>query len=934
MSVPRLLRITPEWAVKSANGRTVVWHLMALVFVLAIGLWPGGALAQSEELKTVFGKARTQFGAGRFKEALPYFHEALRLAEGESGTESLITAYVLNVLGEIYREMGLYAEAEPTYKRAIKIRTNNAWAKNENLGLSIANLAALYRVQGRYDEAEPLYKRALGIVKDAGGPDHPQVVRCLNDLGLIYAAQGREGEAEPLYKRAIAIDEEAGRTEKRNFAASLHNLAGLYRRTGRYAKAETLYKRSGSIVEKALGTEHHIFGVSIGMLAVLYARQERYAEAEALKKRSLEILEQALGPEHRRIGMGLADLGNLYMAQDRPADAEPLYRRSLAALEKAVGKGFPLIAWDLNQLALIYHKQNRHAEALEHVRRANTVLRTRWSRSGIKASGGNLSEQKKSRKTFVNHVRIAHKASERDVSKRLSFVAEAFEAGQIAKATSTGAAIARMAARFGAGDDALARVVRERQDAQAEWERLDQLLVKTASLPPEKRSMELDDVRDEVEAAAEKLKKISFALDREFPEYAELTAAQPISLPDVQSLLAEDEALMNYVPGTEETFVFVVRRDRAALHHVDLSAEDLIGAVAELRSGLDPSGVASLADVPSFDTTRAFQLYEKLFAPAESMLEGVRHVFVVPDGALQSLPLGVLVTAEPQGELTDFSGYRQVPWLVRKYALSTLPSVSSLRALRKFAKTAKAKLPFIGFGDPVLEGKPGRSRGIALASLFRGGVVDTAAVRQLPPLPETAGELKAMAAILKADENRIYLREAATESAVKSMNLSDSRVIAFATHGLVGGELKGTAEPALVLTPPEDGTKKDDGLLTASEVATLKLNADLVVLSACNTAAPDGSPEAEGLSGLAKAFFYAGSRALLVSHWPVISDAAVKLTTGMFEELAANQTTRRSEALRRSMLALMENQEKPHYAHPMFWAPFVVVGEGGAYGLK
>ena len=144
----------------------------------------------------------------------------------------------------------------------------------------------------------------------------------------------------------------------------------------------------------------------------------------------------------------------------------------------------------------------------------------------------------------------------------------------------------------------------------------------------------------------------------------------------------------------------------------------------------------------------------------------------------------------------------------------------------------------------------------------------------------------------------------------------------------MAGELTGLSEPALVLTPPAKGTEQDDGLLTASEVAQLKLDADLVILSACNTAAADGTPGAEGLSGLAKAFFYAGARTLLVSHWAVASEAAVALTTGMLEELADQPRIGRAEALRRSMLSLMANEEKDHFAHPMFWAPFVVVGEG------
>jgi CHAT domain-containing protein len=318
----------------------------------------------------------------------------------------------------------------------------------------------------------------------------------------------------------------------------------------------------------------------------------------------------------------------------------------------------------------------------------------------------------------------------------------------------------------------------------------------------------------------------------------------------------------------------------------------------------------------------------------ESLFEGVRHVFVVPDAGLQSLPLGVLVTKEEQGPFTDFTGYRHVEWLAKKFALTTLPSVSSLRALRTYAKRTRASHPFIGVGDPVLKGHPSEARSI-LASLFTSrGVADVNAVRQLPALPETSDELNEIAKSLGAGSSSLFLRERANEQVIKGTDLSNAKVLAFATHGLVTGDLKGLAEPALALTPPEKGSELDDGLLTASEVAKLKLNADLVVLSACNTASPDGTPGAEALSGLAKAFFYAGSRALLVSHWPVMSDAAVKLTTGMLHYRAKNPTAGRAEALRRSMLALMNNEEKPHYAHPLFWAPFVVVGEGGTYAAN
>ena len=156
--------------------------------------------------------------------------------------------------------------------------------------------------------------------------------------------------------------------------------------------------------------------------------------------------------------------------------------------------------------------------------------------------------------------------------------------------------------------------------------------------------------------------------------------------------------------------------------------------------------------------------------------------------------------------------------------------------------------------------------------------------------------------------------------------LRQYHIVHFATHGAMAGELNGSVEPGLILTPPDSASEADDGYLSASEVAALKLDADWVVLSACNTAAGNAA-SAEAFSGLARAFIYAQARALLVSHWAVDSNATVKLITAAMREIARDKTVGRAEALRRAMLALIDRGD-PQEAHPAFWAPFIVVGEG------
>ena len=206
-------------------------------------------------------------------------------------------------------------------------------------------------------------------------------------------------------------------------------------------------------------------------------------------------------------------------------------------------------------------------------------------------------------------------------------------------------------------------------------------------------------------------------------------------------------------------------------------------------------------------------------------------------------------------------------------------------------------------------------------------------------MPETTDELCAVGRSLSASDEDIFLGARATEATIKSLSdtgrLKRYRVVHFATHGLLANETEqvaeGLLEPALLLTPPDKPSDNDDGLLTASEVAQLKLDADWVIMSACNTASGD-KPEAEALSGFARAFFYAGARSMLVSHWYVNSDAAVALTTGAFKALEvaarAGKPIGRAEALRRSVIATMENKTISLAAHPSSSAPFVLVGEG------
>jgi CHAT domain-containing protein len=567
---------------------------------------------------------------------------------------------------------------------------------------------------------------------------------------------------------------------------------------------------------------------------------------------------------------------------------------------------YPKLALELNRESMIFYK-NRMVNSSHIVKLKRRLV----------PDGHDI---------FIEHLKMLRLVLNTEETESFKYYAESFEVAQLAQSISTADGLMKMAIRFASGQNKLAVKIRAMQDAQNAWRSYDNQLLKTLNKLKNEESGEKEKrLRHQLEILEERIKFLSKAVFTAFPQFAALTSSQPTSLADIQALLGPDEAMISYVSGYDITSVFALRHDQVEAKVIKLGAEELEGAVGTLRRGLD---LKNLSRPPSYDTKKAFALYQKIFEPIEPLLEGARHVFVVPDGALTGLPLGVLVTEPTDVDDKDPASYRKVPWLARKYAMSTLPSVSSLKALRAFTKRAQASRPFLGIGDPELEGETGTARGIKLVSLFTSpGIANVKAVRQLAPLPESREELQSLARSLGAGDGSLLVGSDATETNVKSAPLSDFKVIAFATHGLVAGELAGVSEPALVLTPPLKGTDTDDGLLTASEVAQLKLNADWVILSACNTAAADGTPGANGLSGLAKAFFYAGSRALLVSHWPVESDAAVALTTRMLA--LSGKGVIRAEAHRQAMMAMIDKGPARN-AHPALWAPFVVVGEGGA----
>lgn len=874
--------------------------------------------------------AKIYLGQARYDAALQAYSRVADIRRETLGGNHPDVAAALNDIAEIYRETGRFAEAEKLYRRSLEIDEAHFGPAHPEVAATLNNLALLYEVQGRYGEAEPLHRRALNIREADSGPESLSVAGSLNNLASLYEKEGRYDQAESLLTRALAISRAAAGETSRETASALNNLAVLFGKMDRHEKAVETYRRSVAIFEELDGPNHPSVATSLIGLAEALRDLGRLQEAEPILQRAVEIRRRVFGREHFETALAMNNLAVLQRDRGRQVEAERLLATVLEIEKAALRPDHPLIATALINMASLCEVPECYPEALSYARQATDIARQRIFSGVLQRSDRGPSEQRVLRPQLFRHIEIAAQLAAARPELAAALTAESFEAAQLTRATAAARSVAGMATRFAAGDDALAALVREQQDTLGLWLLLDRRLVEAAAAPGARDPENELALREYQVRLGERLDEIEAELSQRYPEYAEVAHPRPIGLAGAQRLLGPDEAMVVYAVSEKATYIYLLRSDSAANARADIGAEALDAAVAKLHAQLSPVGVYGLADLldRGFDAEEAHRLYRVLVAPVAPMLEGVEHLFIVPDGALQSLPLEVLLTEPPETEFGDFADFRDAPWLGRDYAMTVLPAVSSLRALRLFAQASSAARPFFGFGDPALEGNPGAQRGVEAGDLFRGALADVRAVRRLARLPDTADELRAIAAALDADADSIVLGRDMTESRVKNADLTQERVLAFATHGLVAGDIEGAAEPALVFTPPPEPTPEDDGLLTASEIArNLDLDADLVVLSACNTAAGD-RPGAEGLSGLAKAFFYAGSRSLLVSHWPVASQAAVKLTTGIFREMAADPSLGRAEALRRSMLAMIDDPSQDYFAHPLFWAPFVLVGEG------
>ncbi|MGY4607721.1 CHAT domain-containing protein [Bradyrhizobium sp. USDA 4474] len=828
----------------------------------------------------------------------------------------------------IFEARGQFSEAEASYRLAEQRKragmkaimdSDNPPAETvvlQSIDFMVLNQARMKARQGRLAEAEVDARRALlSRLKDTG-KYNPVMPRYVMGLAGVLVDEGRYEEAEQLGRVALEINKTVGvPDDSQSTVQLLSQLAGILNLRRKNAEANEMFARIDKAVANWDPQRRQVIELNPGRILALYNSGQLdagIAAAEQLVKKQVG----RVGENHFDAASARGTLAIGLMRARRDADAIREFKAAIPIMMANANEN----ADDENTTVLAARSQR-----LQTIVESYLLLLAR-----SEGTGGAVGE-------------------------------ETFSLADAIRGRSVQQALAASSARAAAKDPALAELVRKEQDltkqVNAQLGTLNNVLAIPSAERDEKGAQQ---IQASIAALRGERDKARREIKQKFPVYADLVSPKPPSVADIRATLSDNEAMLSFYFGQNGSFVWAVPKSGpVAFAAVNASSGEIETKIRKLREALEPQA-AMISDIPPFDLKLGYELYALLLKPVESGWKPARNLIVVTNGALGLLPLSLLPTAPVELAADEdplFVGYRNVPWLARTHAVSTVPSAAALRTLRQLPPGKPGRGELVAFGDPyfnkdqeaeaeVSDGKlqvadvgGNVTRGMPLKrrSSPKLDGVDSAELGLLPRLPDTADELKSIALALQADPSKVlFLGKNATENAVKTMNLSGFRILAFATHGLVPGELNGLTQPALALSSPAVTGEGGDGLLTMEEILGLKLDADWVILSACNTGAGAGAG-AEAASGLGRAFFYAGTRALLVTNWSVHSQSARQLVTDLFKRQADDPKLSRSEALRQAMMALVdgpgylnsEGKTEFAYAHPLFWAPYTIIGDGG-----
>ena len=806
----------------------------------------------------LIGKGAALWGQGRYDQAIELNDEAVR-REGEGKQRPATLAAAYVNLGNAYWSKSDYDEALACYQKALPLQVAALGAAHQYVGLIHYNMATLHLKKRDHEASIASAGKALEILVPALGERHDLVIQAMNVLGSAFTQRGDPDRALAVLERARAL-QSLTKEANRDAAVIESSRAEAYLARGDLRSAARGFKEALAIDIEVHGERHPDVAEDFANLGELSLRKRDRAEA-------LLFFGKAIAANTRQAVAAEPDL-------DPPLDSALSDEYLLKALKGAArARAMGGTRRDLEAAALVY---------------ANAARLTERMRAGYRAEGSKLFLAETATETFDEAIRtelllLRLTADERHLEEAYRY-AERSKAGVLREALSE--AEARSFARIPGA--LLEEERRLRQDLAAADHRLEEAQEYGAD------EARLQGLRDERFGLSRRYESLRGRFEKEFPEYYDLKY-RSLTAPSAKvrtRALDDGTALVEYFLGRDEVFIFTLTAGGLEVARVPREAA-LESDLGELRRAIVSRDDAAYR-------RSAVRLYRTLLAPVESRLAG-KDIVIVPDGPLHAVPFEALLKHDTASRPGDEGS---LPYVLRDHAVSYAYSGTVL--LQSLGRRKESpRHEFVGFAPGFAEA--GGARPALPAS--RREVSD---VERL--FRERAGLLGGW---LRGG-SRIYLGKDATKSTLLSADLESYRYVHLATHAIVDAD-----RPALsrLLFQPVEGSGRD-GALTLGEIYNLRLAADLVVLSACDTGG-GRIARGEGIIGLTRGFLFAGARSLLVSLWPVSDDAAAALVVDFYGGLLAGRT--KARALREAKLRAMARN--PEYARPFYWSALVLVGE-------
>ncbi len=856
------------------------------------------------------GLAKVYRRTGAFKKTEEVLLEVKTINAKLSGTESQAYAVTLNDLAVLYYYMGRYEEAELLYLENKKINAKISGGMNVEYSNTLANLAALYYVNEQLEEAEPLYLEAVGIAKKVYGEEHPRYANTLSNLAALYLKMGRNKEGEKLCLEVQAIREKVLGTKHPLYANNLNLLATSYKQQGRYDEAIKLSIRVREILRTTIGVNHPKYAIFLSNFASAYFKMEHYEDAEKLRLESLEIMERKVGTQHEGYVNCVNDLVDVYIRLDNLPKAKRYLHKCLQAASNSTISLVPTQEWRDSLMQADYLSINHLNQMLRGLERLYLLLEKEQApdKEAKQLLVTSLAHDlfTKIRKLYTNStskLRVLER-SERWNARGLylleqaNLVEQAFDLAEANKSVLLlEATKAEKAYRLGNLPDSLMdrenELFKERDELQAN------IITKRPQVEQDSLRKLLNDVNQDIRFFVQQLEK-------DYPNYVQLKyKSDNATLREIQALLSPKTALLEYVVTDSVLYLFYIDKKEYKLVRQSLKREHLTTKIRDLYRALSNYDLLAKNQEKAYEayTRPAHWFYKKMIAPILRETSDIEHLIIVPDGELAYLPFEVfLMNPAPQGEVN----YPDLDYLIKHFKVSYNYSATLWKENKQSTKSVNNGqiLAMAANYDISLDTL---KKDLRLPNYYRGR-------KGLKPLYAARREVNVLS---KEFQGYFGFDKDASERLFKE-KVADYAVIHLAMHGVL--DYKQPILSSLIFT--EDGDSIENSFLQAYEIANLKLNADLVVLSACETGF--GTFEkGNGIASLARSFMYAGASSMVMTLWQVNDFATAEMMKIFYSNLSNGMT--KSEALREAKLNFMQNASGIG-PHPAFWSPFLLVG--------